>query len=567
MEEEPQGVDREFDPLDSYLARLHEGRDPDRAAVLRDFPELASSLDCLEALERLAPKGKGASNPAGSSDNIHDSATLLGKPDSAAGLGKPEGLPATLGEFGDYDLLEEIGRGGMGVVYMARQRSLDRIVAVKMILGSLLASQEQIDRLHLEARVAATVRHPNIVSVFDAGEIHGQHYFAMEYVAGMSLARILEQAALDAKQSARIAALVARAVHHLHERGIVHRDLKPSNILIDPSGRPFVTDFGLAKLFSGDSQLTRTGVIAGTPSYMAPEQAAGGRSAVGPPSDVYSLGAILYEMLTGRPPFKEESPFDTLLQVLEGEPERPRKLNPRAPRELERICLKCLEKAPESRYPTAEAVADDLERFLVDEDFIGPSEGWIRRTWRWARREAALSVRLVSLIAFYVAELISRYLLRVVDDAFHGKVTWLLGSWALISLLLAQLQKRPGWQARAVYMWGVVDALGLLSVLFLASGVANPVVIGYFLIIVASGLGARVRYVWFMTGLSIACYLVLVADYYYFHWIDSRPFDESVDRHVYFVVGLLMTGIGMAYQVERLRRLSRHFDRHTRQAN
>ncbi|MBM3887889.1 MAG: serine/threonine protein kinase, partial [Verrucomicrobia bacterium] len=310
--------------LDSYVAELQSGRRPDRQQVLARHPELAAMLDYLDALDRIAP------TPAGEAD----AETVTFPPASASPA--PQRPSAT--DFGRYELLEEIGRGGMGIIYRARQKDLDRIVAIKVILAGQLASPEELRRFETEARAAARLQHPHIVRVHDAGQVHGQHYFAMEYVAGSSLAEMARRGPLEAETAARLMSIVARAVEHLHRQGIVHRDLKPSNILLDEKGQPFVTDFGLAKLMESQVQFTQSGVIAGTPSYMAPEQAAGQIGRIGPLSDVYSLGAILYELLTGRPPFREASPLDTLVRVLESEPSSIRNLNPRVSRELELIC-------------------------------------------------------------------------------------------------------------------------------------------------------------------------------------------------------------------------------------
>ena len=246
---------------------------------------------------------------------------------------------------GNFELLAEAGRGGMGVVYKARQKDLDRTVAMKMILSSRLASPDDVRRFQQEARAVARLRHPNIVGVHEVGQVLGQHYFTMDYIAGRSLGKALEAGPFEPERAAQMLLTVARAVDYLHSQGIVHRDLKPSNILLDDRDQPFVTDFGLAKLFQDDGEKTQTGAILGTPSYMAPEQARGDSAAVSGRTDVYSLGAMLYEMLTGQPPFREDSPLNTLLQVLEGEPTLPSRLNRRVPPELQRICMCCLEKS------------------------------------------------------------------------------------------------------------------------------------------------------------------------------------------------------------------------------
>ena len=250
----------------------------------------------------------------------------------------------TVREFGDYELLAEIARGGMGVVYRARQRSLQRIVALKMIRAGELASEAEIQRFHVEAEAAANLDHPGIVPIYEVGQHAGQHYFSMGYVEGDSLAARVALGPLPPRWAAELVREVAQAVQYAHEQGVIHRDLKPANILLDRTGRPRVTDFGLAKRVASDSNLTLSGQVIGTPSYMPPEQAAGHADQIGPSADVYALGAVLYALLTGRPPFQAATPADTLWQVLEQDPVPLRQLNPAVPRDLETIALKCLEK-------------------------------------------------------------------------------------------------------------------------------------------------------------------------------------------------------------------------------
>ena len=293
--------------------------------------------------------------------------------------------------FGDYELLEQIARGGMGVVYKARQKSLNRIVALKMLLFGPQASPEFVKRFRAEAVAAASLQHPNIVAIHEVGVHEGQHFFVMDYVAGPSLAQAVGHQPLPARRAAGYLKTIAEAIHYAHQRGILHRDLKPSNVLIDAQDQPRVTDFGLAKRFEGESQVTFTGEVLGSPSYIPPEQALGKRAKVSRQSDVYALGAMLYHLLTGRPPFQGETLTDTLQQVLNTEPVAPRLLNPSTPRDLETICLKCLEKEASRRYPTAQGLAEELGRFLEDKPIQARPVSAAGKLWKWSRRRPALA--------------------------------------------------------------------------------------------------------------------------------------------------------------------------------
>jgi WD40 repeat protein len=369
---------RAGDPLDAviaeYVQQVEAGQVPDREALLAQHPDLAERLraffaDC-DRLDRQAAELRLSADPNRTTD-----------------MPGPAGELPRVRYFGDYELLEGIARGGMGVVYKARQVSLNRLVALKMILKGELATPRDVARFRAEAEAAAHLDHPHIVPIYEVGEHDGQQYYAMRYIEGTSLAR---RPRADARTEAGLLAAVARAVYHAHQHGILHRDLKPSNILVDAAGTPLVTDFGLAKRVDAEHSLTESGALVGTPRYMAPEQAAG-RKDLTVAADVYSLGVVLYERLTGQTPFTGETPLEVLRQVREAEPPRPSSLTPGLNRDLETICLKCLEKDPAKRYASAEAMAADLERWLRGEPIQARPVGQAERLWRWCRRNPALA--------------------------------------------------------------------------------------------------------------------------------------------------------------------------------
>ena len=301
------------------------------------------------------------------------------------------GLPRS---FGDYELIEEIARGGMGIVYRARQVSHDRLVALKMILAGELAGEAETRRFRAEGEAAASLHHPNIVEIYEVGEHQGQHYYSMKLVEGASLAQRVGSAdgILSNDETATLMAKVARAIHHAHQIGLLHRDLKPGNILIDAQGEPHVTDFGLARRMATPSDLTLSGMVLGSPSFMAPEQASEQSRHLTTAADVFSLGAVMYYLLTGRPPFTGSTPIETVRHLLDGEPATPRTLNSKIDRDLETICLKCLEKSPQRRYGSAEALAEDLERWLRHEPIQARTASYLDKVAKWARRNPAAAV-------------------------------------------------------------------------------------------------------------------------------------------------------------------------------
>src|SRR5215471_12257660 len=308
-----------------------------------------------------------------------------------------------LGELGDYELLEEIGRGGQGVVFRARQKSLNRVVALKVIGLGQWATQAHLKRFRLEAEAAASLDHPCIVPIYEVGESDGQCYFSMRFVEGGRLDEVLKHKPVSIRQATELVAKVARTVQYAHQRGILHRDIKPGNILLDKNSEPHLTDFGLARLVESESTITRTVEVLGTPSYMAPEQAAPGNAPVSRATDVYGLGAVFYQLLTSHPPFVGGTTYETIKLLLEDEPRPPRLWNPKIDRDLSTICLKCLEKDPTRRYSSALALAEDLERWLKREPILARRTGLLARGTKWIRRNATTTVLAGLLVGLAVA--------------------------------------------------------------------------------------------------------------------------------------------------------------------
>jgi len=374
---------------------------------MSDSPMMTSAL-------KVCPKC-GAEIPADAPEGgcagclLESGLSLLAQEEETSAL--PRRQPATrserlaemVGELGDYELLEEVGRGGQGVVFRARQKSLNRTVALKVISLGQWASKTHLKRFRLEAEAAASLDHPSIVPIYEVGERDGSCYFSMRFVEGGQLDEVVRRTPISTRQAAELIAKVARTVHYAHEHGIVHRDIKPGNILLDANGEPHLTDFGLARLVESESTVTRTMEVLGTPSYMAPEQAVGKNAAVGSATDVYGIGAVLYQLLTGQPPFAGGTTYDTIKLLLDTEPRRPRLLNPKVDRDLSTICLKCLEKDPQQRYSSALGLVEDLERWLKHEPIAARRTGIFTRGRKWMRRKPTTALLAASLLALATA--------------------------------------------------------------------------------------------------------------------------------------------------------------------
>ena len=371
-------MNEEFDDDDERLYDLLAAWDEQRRQGHEPSPESLCPEDpaCRERLREMIAAQKRLDARLGLDRTIPDA--------DAAETERPPEIP-------DLVLEGEIGRGGMGVVYRGRQPALDRVVAVKVIRGGGYAGAAERSRFRTEALATARIPHPNIVTIHGSGEAQGLPYLVLEYLDGGSLADRLRGEPQEPRRAAELVRTLAGAVEAAHDRGVVHRDLKPRNIVFTADGTPKITDYGLAKLLDTDLGPTLSGQSPGTPSYMAPEQAGARPGSIGPATDIHALGAILYELLTGRPPFRGASVAETLEQVRSQDPVPPGRLRPKLPRDLETICLKCLAKEPARRYPSARALADDLGRFLDGRPIVARRLRWHQRLWRWCRRRPALA--------------------------------------------------------------------------------------------------------------------------------------------------------------------------------
>jgi serine/threonine-protein kinase len=523
--DEAQGVERrvllhELIALEVELRRKH-GEEPAEAEYLPRFPDVAALVSEL---------------------------FCASKPRTIAG----------------YELLGELGRGGMGVIYRARQQGLNRLVALKVMRVGRLATDDEARRFRIEAEAVAGLRHANIVRIFDVGCSQGEHFFSMEMIEGGTLSRVIPLLREKPRVAADLLLRIARAVDHAHRLGFVHRDLKPGNILLDGDAEtpiehrtPYITDFGLVKCIGpgSDQGLTRPEAIVGTLEYMAPEQARAGP--IDARTDVYGLGAVLYAMLTGRPPHRADSPMETLVQIGEREPDPPRRLNPGIPRALEAICLRCLEIDPQRRYPSAEAVADDLERFLRGEPTSGGQIGPLGRLRRWARREPELVFRLVAIGSITLLTQ-ANYLAHHPEDRLHTlhlQITGLELLWMASAIIIQAISRRSDRPERVWPAWIVVDVTALTATLRLLEAANSGLVIGYPMLVVASGLWSRHWLVWLTAGLASLGYALI-----WFELLISKGPQPNVYLNI-VVASLLVTALIVSHQVRRLWSLSRFYER------
>jgi eukaryotic-like serine/threonine-protein kinase len=584
--------DDEFDEaLAEYLLALESGDRAAQTAVLHAHPEYAGRLQEFlrthAQMNELFQAETAASSawieastvanfvpPTSASDSVLKAAAgrsqaAAVKPPQAGGA---EAEPATPGRgqrsadsstvwslsrlseqeypigFGDYELLGEIGRGGMGVVFKGKHRSLGRVVALKVIRSGELASEEELHRFRAEAAATAAVKHPSIVPIYEVGELRGLIYFTMAYVEGQDLTSLIRQRELTPREAARIACKIAGAIDAAHREGIVHRDLKPSNILIDSAGEPYLIDFGLAKLSSLNNELTATGQILGTPAYMPPEQASGrveNLRAV----DVYAIGAVLYAILTRQPPFSGPTTFDVLLQVIDREPPKPRTINRKTPRELEAIACRAMMKDPVDRYGSARELQADLESYLRGEPIAWPKLSPTERLVSWWRREPVL-VSHVCGIGSTLA-----IVLAFADAWWPPVKTGLLAVWLLASVLFQRLSAVDRWREPAHLSWAACDIAIYTLLIYLADPPRGLLLVGYPMMIAASGLFYRVRYVLFMTSLCMLGFMLLCASV-------RDPIVERFDFASIYLFGLAVIGLCLLSMIRRVRGLTDYVGQH-----
>lgn len=452
-----------------------------------------------------------------------------------------------------YHLMDELGRGGMGVVFKARQLSPERIVAVKMILSGQFASAQEIQRFRAEAEAAANLSHAGIVPIYEVGHFEGRHFFSMGYVEGRSLADVIQEGGLSFERIAELVLEIAQAMSHAHSVGIIHRDLKPSNILLDADNHPRVTDFGLAKRMDGNSDMTYSGQILGSPGYMAPEQASGRNDLVGEATDIYGLGAILYALLTGKPPFAASNMIDALDQICSMNPVSPRKLNWHVPRALETICLKCMHKTPSARYRSMKDLAADLESFLRHEPIRAKPLGIGERIVYWARRKPGLASQLACVILFFIYHAISSYIIHEEVSAqpwFRVTSVGCALAAATGAWFFQRMYEKPSTRQVAIYGWMTWNFLLLTSLLFLVKGAASPLSLVYLLLTAASATLYEKGLVGYTMSLAAIGYMthVLVG-------ATIRP-DAAVDFYqaTCMMLTIIILGMIQYFVVRRIRR-------------
>lgn len=546
--------------LAGLVQRMERGEPVDADEILLKHPHIASELgefiECHSQFIATAEKVRGQLSDL-ETINSTDS-TGYGREDSLAATltrSATQGTDSTQSNlpriFGDYEIIEEIDRGGMGIVFKARHLFIDRIVALKVIRSGEFADELEVQRFRSEAEAAAALAHPGIVPIYDVGTCNDLAYYTMPYIEGQSLEEVVANNPMDAREAMRIANKLCSAVDFAHSHGVYHRDLKPANVLLDASGQPIIIDFGLAKTSHADHGLTATGQILGTPAYMAPESAKGQKT-IGPASDVYSLGAMLYCMLAGQPPFSGPTPFDVLLQVLDRDPPAPSRLNRHVGSELDFVCRKALQKDPKARYESAAKLGRDLQSILQDEPIECPSLRVGERLESWWRREPILVAHVCGIGVTTLIVGISFWVRGESAEPFPLRIG-LLVLWFMAAFWLQSWVVRAKWRDLACLAWATVDVLLYTTLIAFAGEPRTMLLIGYPMLIVASSLFYRKRFVLYMTGICIAGFLSLAL---------FAPQGDFVrpDFAAIFVSGLCVISLSLLAMIRRVRGLSSFYE-------
>jgi eukaryotic-like serine/threonine-protein kinase len=541
-----------------YVEAIESGQPLDKAQLLGQYRHLQPELgEFLEGNEQFLAAAQSVreqlSNAASSQSSSAEALAQQRLEDRLEIFAPSRGSSLAVSpprQLGDYTIESEIARGGMGVVYKAHHIHLGRTVALKVIRSGELASEQEVLRFRIEAEAAAALTHPGIVPIYEVGRLNELVFYTMAYIDGQSLESLARRGPMDNNEAARIVQELCLAVEYAHQRGVLHRDLKPANVLIDKHGHPVIIDFGLAKQSHHDSGLTVSGQILGTPAFMAPEQALG-RTNNGPAADVYSLGAILYTLLAGQSPFSGPTPFDVLLQVLDRDPPVPSQLNRRVTRELNYICRKSMAKDAADRYPSAAAMAEDLQRVLVGQPIDCPVSKLGERFDAWWRREPILVAHVFG-IGITTAIVVMAYWIRGQTSMEFPLRLLLLTLWFGTAFLLQALVVRARWRDTACMTWASVDVVLYTALIAFAAPPIGLLLIGYPMMIVASSLFYRVSFVIYTTVLCIIGFMFLV-------WLQVSDV-AKLDFCAIFVSGLVVICITLLAMIRRVRGMAAYSD-------